>query len=58
MEKKRKSWINWALFGVTVVIVFLLGLLASSVTERKEDKFVTKSIKIKIADGFFYSSIL
>jgi len=49
MEKKRKKWINWALFGLTVVIVFLLGLLASSVTERKaEESHVYKPIvKIK-----------
>jgi nitrite reductase (cytochrome c-552) len=45
MEKsiKRAPWINWALFFGTMVIVFLLGLLASSITERKaEAEYVYK----------------
>jgi nitrite reductase (cytochrome c-552) len=45
MEKtiKRAPWINWALFFGTMVIVFLLGLLASSITERKaETEYVYK----------------
>ena len=42
---KNKKWINWLIFGVTVVGVFLLGLLASSVTERKsETQFTYKPI--------------
>jgi nitrite reductase (cytochrome c-552) len=40
---KRAPWINWALFFGTMVIVFLLGLLASSITERKaEAEYVYK----------------
>ena len=50
MEKKRKSWINWTLFGVTVVIVFLLGLLASSITERKAEKAYVYKPTVKLAD--------
>jgi len=45
MEKltKRKAWINWALFTGTMVIVFLIGLLASSIIERKaETEYVYK----------------
>jgi len=34
----RKPWINWLLFSVTVVVVFLLGLLASSITDRKAEE--------------------
>jgi nitrite reductase (cytochrome c-552) len=34
---KEKPWIGWALFFGTLVIVFLLGLLASSVIERREE---------------------
>ena len=42
-EKKRAPWINWALFFGTMVIVFLLGLLASSITQRKaETEYVYK----------------
>ena len=33
----RKPIINWMIFIVTVVVVFLLGLLASSITERKSE---------------------
>jgi nitrite reductase (cytochrome c-552) len=41
--KPRKAWINWALFFGTMVIVFLLGLLASSITQRKaEAEYVYK----------------
>ena len=34
---KRKSWVNWLLFIATVVVVFVLGLLASSVIERRSE---------------------
>jgi len=41
--KRRAPWINWALFFGTMIIVFLLGLLASSITERKaESEYVYK----------------
>ncbi len=35
MNAKRKPWMNWILFFVSLVLVFLLGLLVSSITERK-----------------------
>ena len=50
MEKKRKSWINWTLFGVTIVIVFLLGLLASSVTERKAEEAYVYKPTVKLTE--------
>ncbi len=34
----RKPWVNWLLFSVTIVVVFLLGLLASSITDRKAEE--------------------
>jgi len=34
---KEKPWIGWALFVATILIVFLLGLLASSVIERRAE---------------------
>jgi nitrite reductase (cytochrome c-552) len=39
MEKKkqRKPWVNWMLFFASIVIVFLLGLLASSIMERRAE---------------------
>lgn len=35
MSSKRKPWMNWMLFLVSLVVVFLLGLMVSSITERK-----------------------
>ncbi len=39
MTKKsaRKPWVNWFLFGLTVIVVFILGLLASSIVERRSE---------------------
>lgn len=34
---KKRPWIGWFIFGVTMVIVFLLGLLASSILERRAE---------------------
>lgn len=34
---KEKPWKGWALFGVTVIVVFLLGLLASEIVERRAE---------------------
>lgn len=40
MSNIRKPWKNWVLFLASLVVVFLLGLLVSSITERKmEAKF-------------------
>lgn len=36
-NRKLKPWHGWLLFGVTVVVVFLLGMLAASVTERRAE---------------------
>ena len=49
-NKKRKAWVNWVIFGITVVVVFFLGLLASLITERHvEEQFVYKP-KVQIND--------
>ncbi len=37
-KSKRPSWINWTLFLVSIIVVFILGLMASSVTERRAEK--------------------
>ena len=36
-NENRKPWVNWAIFFVTVIIVFLLGLFASTIIERKSE---------------------
>ena len=44
-KSKRPAWINWTLFFVSLIVVFLLGLLASSVTERRvETEYVYKPV--------------
>lgn len=45
---KRKPWKNWALFIGTMVIVFLLGLLASSITQRKAESEYVYKPKVKL----------
>ena len=37
MEKKLKSWQGWLLFATAMVIVFILGLVAAAVTERRAE---------------------
>ena len=37
MEKRLKSWQGWLLFLAAMVIVFILGLLAASITERRAE---------------------
>ncbi|HSG67995.1 MAG TPA: hypothetical protein VK994_04760, partial [Bacteroidales bacterium] len=50
MKSKRKNWVNWMLFFLTIVVVFVLGMLASSVTERRaEALFVNKPV-VKLSD--------
>ncbi len=49
-KPKRKAWINWALFFTTIVVVFLLGLLASSITTRKAEQEYVYKPKVKISE--------
>jgi len=34
---KQKPWLGWAIFLLTIVVVFFLGLLASSIIERRAE---------------------
>jgi hypothetical protein len=36
-NRQMKSWVAWLLFFVTVGIVFLLGMLAASITQRRAE---------------------
>ena len=47
----RKPIVNWLIFIVTVIVVFLLGLLASSITERKTEAIFAYTPQVKIAPG-------
>ena len=37
LPTKRKPVVNWALFGATVVVVFLIGMLTASIMERRAE---------------------
>jgi nitrite reductase (cytochrome c-552) len=50
MENKRKPWVNWAIFLGTIVVVFFLGLLASSITERKAEEVSTYEPTVEISE--------
>jgi len=43
----RKPIVNWMIFIVTVIVVFLLGLLASSITERKTEAVFTYTPQVE-----------
>jgi len=44
---KDKPWLGWGLFLVTIVVVFLLGLLASSVIERRAEAVFAYTPQVK-----------
>lgn len=46
---KNKPWLGWVLFVVTVVVVFLIGLFASSIIERRNEAYTLQQVK-PIAD--------
>lgn len=50
MSNKRKPIVNWILFFVTIVAVFLLGLLASSITERRAEEVTSCKPEVKISE--------
>jgi hypothetical protein len=37
MEKKLKAWQGWLLFGGTMVVVFVLGLIVASLMEHRAE---------------------
>ncbi len=46
---KEKPWLGWVFFLATVLVVFLLGLFASTVVERRAESFTLQAVK-PIAD--------
>jgi len=44
---RSKPWLGWLLFLATVVVVFLLGLLASSIVERRAEAAVVFNPQVK-----------
>lgn len=46
----EKPWLGWVIFGTTVVVVFLFGLLASSIIERRAEAVFVNTPKVILAD--------
>lgn len=42
---KEKPWLGWVLFLVTVVVVFFIGLFASSIVERRSEALTLQTVK-------------
>ncbi len=47
-EQKRKPIVNWLILITTIVVVFVLGMLASSISERKAEAVFTYTPTVKI----------
>lgn len=47
---KSKPWLGWILFLATAFVVFLLGMLASSIIERRAEAVFVNTPKVKLAD--------
>lgn len=46
---KEKPYLGWVIFFATMLITFLLGLLASSIIERRTEALYVNTPKVKIA---------
>ena len=44
---RQKPWLGWVLFLGTIVIVFLLGLLASSIVERQSEALIAYTPQVE-----------
>ncbi|MCP4311318.1 MAG: ammonia-forming cytochrome c nitrite reductase [Bacteroidetes bacterium] len=47
---QNKPWLGWILFLLTIVIVFVLGLLASSIIERRSEAEFAFTPQVQYAD--------
>jgi nitrite reductase (cytochrome c-552) len=44
----KKPWLGWTIFFSTIIVVFLLGLLASSIIERRAEAVFAYAPKVKL----------
>lgn len=47
---KEKPWLGWVIFIITIVIVFMLGLLASTIVERRAEAVFAYTPQVEISD--------
>jgi nitrite reductase (cytochrome c-552) len=50
LKNARKPWVNWAVFGATIIVVFFLGLLAASIIERRAESENVYTPKVKLTN--------
>ncbi|MCC5806829.1 MAG: ammonia-forming cytochrome c nitrite reductase [Opitutales bacterium] len=41
---ERKPWVGWALFFITLLLVFIFGLFGASIIERRQEAFITQHV--------------
>lgn len=46
----RKPWVGWLLFFATAAVVFLIGLLAASIVERRSESVATRALLAPIPE--------
>ena len=46
----NKPWLGWLIFGTTVIVVFLLGLLASSIIERRAEAQFAYTPQVELSE--------
>ncbi|MFO7754740.1 MAG: ammonia-forming cytochrome c nitrite reductase subunit c552, partial [Bacteroidales bacterium] len=47
---EKKPWMGWLLFGLTVIVVFLLGLLASTIIERRAEAMFAYTPQVELSE--------
>lgn len=47
---EQRPWIGWALFLVTMAVVFVLGLLAASIVQRRTEANLMNQPKYDLAE--------
>ncbi len=47
-KAKKRPWLMWVLFALTVVVVFVIGLLSSTIMERRTETLYLDRPKFKI----------
>ncbi len=47
---KKRPWIGWLIFFATIILVFMLGLLASSIIERRVEAVYTYKPTVEISE--------
>ncbi|MBN1951689.1 MAG: ammonia-forming cytochrome c nitrite reductase [Bacteroidales bacterium] len=49
-QVKNKPWVGWVLFFASMIVVFFLGLLASSIIERRAEAVFTYTPQVKLSE--------